>query len=177
MEPPGVPLEIRPARPEHFEVAVDILEQAAGWLQVRGLDGWSPGMFRDPGGRGRRFLHEALEAGNLHLAWRGGRAVATVTVQWDDQLFWPDEPPVAGYVHRLAVANREHGHGLGGDLLAWAEGEAVAGGKAFLRLDCAADDSGIKRYYERAGFLHVRDLSVADIRVSLYQKPLPERGG
>jgi len=145
MEAPGAPVEIRPALPEDFEVAVDILEQAAGGLQVRGLDGWSPGMFRDPGGRGRRFLHEALEAGNLHLAWR--------------------------------VANREHGHGLGGDLLAWAEGEAVAGGKAFLRLDCAPDDPGIKRYYERAGFLHVRDLSVAEIRVSLYQKPLPERGG
>ena len=60
--PPGLSevLEVRPATAREFELAVEILEEAAAWVAARGQDGWKPGSFRDEAGTGRTVLREAL---------------------------------------------------------------------------------------------------------------------
>ena len=99
--------------------------------------------------------------------------MATMTLQWQDELFWPDAPDDAGYVHRLAVASDAHGRGIGRDLLRWAEREALARGKRFLRLDTSAENPSLRRYYEGAGFELKDERMVGRWNVVLYERPLP----
>ncbi|MGI5227013.1 hypothetical protein [Actinoallomurus sp. CA-142502] len=49
---------------------------------------------------------------------------------------------------------------MGARLLDWA-GELVAGhGRRWLRLDCGADNTALRAFYERLGFRHVDDVEV-----------------
>ena len=101
----------------------------------------------------------------------GGEAVATVVLQWEDEVFWPDV--LAGesaFVHRLAVRRRVAGTGVAAALLAWAERRAQDAGRSWLRLDCSAEHPGLCRYYERAGFERHSERSVGPFRVVRYQK-------
>ena len=69
-----------------------------------------------------------------------------------DELFWPNALDDAGYVHRLAVARDAHGEGTGRRLIQWAEEQASARGKRFLRLDTGAHNGDLRAYYEALGF-------------------------
>jgi GNAT superfamily N-acetyltransferase len=155
-----------------LRAAAEILDEAASWMAARGFMGWRPGSFRRPGTFERRALVSAFGSGDLYVAWEAERAVATVTLLWEDPLYWPGAPEDAGYVHRLAVRRTAAGRGVGRMVLGWAEEQARARGKQHLRLDCAADDPGIRAYYERARFVHQREVRVRGVDMSLYQKEI-----
>ena len=98
--------------------------------------------------------------------------MGTVTLQWSDERFWGERPPDAGYVHKLAIRPVYKGKNLGLQILKWAEENARAAGKKFLRLDCMAEDRKIRNYYEQAGFLFRGDKIDPRFKASLYEKPL-----
>jgi len=98
--------------------------------------------------------------------------VGTITLQWSDNKFWGDLPPDSGYVHKLAIKRSHGGKRLGLRMLQWAEAKARAEGKRYLRLDCPASNKTIRDYYEKAGFVHVRDTEMPGWKASLYQKEL-----
>lgn len=56
--------------------------------------------------------------------------------------------------------------------------KAVRRGRVAVRLDCATDNPGLRRFYEQRGFQHVRDLTVAapdggrELATSLYERLL-----
>lgn len=139
-------LTIVPATPEEIELVVAILNEAAQWIVDRAAEGWRPGQWR------KERLLEAIERGETFLARRDGRVVATISLQWMDELFWGTSPADAGYVHRLAVATRAHGSGIGRRLLAWAERVAIERGRSLIRLDCACENPRLRAYYEALGF-------------------------
>ena len=62
----------------------------------------------------------------------------------------------AGYLHFFAV--RRAAAGLGTELLAWVTTAVQEHGRRLLRLDCPADNTPLRTYYERAGFRHVCDV-------------------
>src|SRR5207245_1224968 len=80
--------------------------------------------------------------------------------------------PKRSYVHKLAIKRSYGGKRLGLRMLQWAEGKARKEGKRYLRLDCLASNKTIRNYYEKAGFVHVRDTEAAGWTASLYQKSL-----
>jgi GNAT superfamily N-acetyltransferase len=174
--PPGVRevLEVRCASAGEFELAVEILEEAAAWVAARGQEGWKPGSFRDEAGSGRRVLRDTLDAGELFLAWTAGQAVGTVTLQSADAVYWPDAVDLADarYIHRLAVRGDAAGLGIGMALVRWSEGETAASGRPFVRLDCPARNPVLRDYYRGAGYQHRGDVTVADFRASLFEKAL-----
>jgi ribosomal protein S18 acetylase RimI-like enzyme len=65
---------------------------------------------------------------------------------------------------------------MGRVLLGWAAREALARGKAYLRLDVMADNPRIRAYYESAGFVHVRDLPDHPWPASLYEQRVVDAG-
>jgi GNAT superfamily N-acetyltransferase len=160
---------IRRARPGEVEEAARILEDAIGWATELGFDSWTPGTFTDPAGWGRERLHEALGSDGLFLAFHDGGPVATFSLLPEDRLFWPDAGEDALYLHRFAVRRTQRGAGVGDIALGFMRGEARRVGRSRLRLDCLADNAGIRRYYERRGFEHRGDVVVRDIRFSLYE--------
>jgi GNAT superfamily N-acetyltransferase len=108
------------------------------------------------------------------VARSDGEAVAVVRLLWTDRRFWGgrDEGDAA-YVHSLAVRRDLAGRGIGAAVLAWAEREAAARGRRFLRLDCLAANAGLTAYYERAGFSPIGIVRLGGEAMLLLEKPLP----
>ena len=143
-------VRIRRGEAEDFEPARAVLTSAAAWARDRGIDRWWPVPF--PAER----LRPALENGHLYVAESAGEIVATLVFQWEDRRAWGEQPPVAGYVHLLAVRKDRPLKGLGEILLAWAADRTRENGRGLIRLDCLATNDGLVRYYEGIGFRRVR---------------------
>ncbi|MDO5619656.1 GNAT family N-acetyltransferase [Kocuria sp.] len=101
---------------------------------------------------------------------------AAVRLQDVDDDFWPERPPTSVYVHGLMVDRAHAGRGLGTHLLDWASAEGFSRGAEWLRLDCAASNEPLKRYYARQGFEQVGVTKVpgtVDAEVLLWRRPIP----
>jgi GNAT superfamily N-acetyltransferase len=122
-----------------------ILNDAAAWLQSRGIDQWP-----HPFPRTRVERHFA--DGDVYLAFVADQPAGTFALFEADPAVWGDQPPDALYLHGLAVRRAYAGSGLGYDLLRQAEQIAAAQGKQFLRLDCWAGSDALRRFYVSAGF-------------------------
>lgn len=153
-----------------MHLVAGILDEAAGWLESRGLPAWPRPFPVD-------WIQAGISLGTCYLAWDGPTPVGTFTLQRTDPAFWGerrDEPAdYALYLHRFAVL-RSH-RGLGRVLLEFAQGLTQRSGASCLRLDCVAANPGIRRYYEAAGFKHRGDIDVTrggPWTASLYEKPL-----
>jgi GNAT superfamily N-acetyltransferase len=154
-------LEVRLAEGRDVDRVVALLEEASAWIRSLDIDQW-PARFP------RHVVAERLAAHECYLAWVGGEAVGTFSLQPSDAGLWGERPEDALYLHGLAV-RRDHA-GLGRKLLAWAEGRAAAAGRRYLRLDCMTDNLRLRTYYERAGYRHVGDRRFPGWTASLYEK-------
>ena len=168
------------AVPGQVDDVLWVLDEAAGWLQARGIKQW-PARFEPSWVRG------SIDRGETWLVEVDGRVSATVTLDWSDTV-WAWVPGNAAYLHRMAV--RQRSAGLGAVILAWAAGVAREHGRVALRLDCVASNERLRAYYEAAGFVFRGDVTVAGAPgqrlgggpltvVSRYELPLaaaPSRG-
>jgi acetyltransferase (GNAT) family protein len=129
---------------------LEVLDEAAAWLQQRGIRQWPA-----------RFELSWVEAGiRLDETWLvvvGDTAAGTITLDWADPI-WGDIDGSAGYLHRMAV--RRSASGLGAVILDWAQVTARQHGRHALRLDCVASNHRLRAYYEAAGLVHRGDISV-----------------
>ena len=146
-------------------VVAGLLDEATVWVGERGYEQWPLPFPRDE-------LEAAVERGEVYVAEVDREVVATVTLLWDDPMYWGDRPPDAAYVHKLAVRRACAGRQIGSAIVEWADMTAAAAGRAFLRLDCLADNPGIRSYYEQLGFEHHGDLVVNNRNVSIYERPV-----
>jgi predicted N-acetyltransferase YhbS len=112
-------------------------------------------------------LRKDLETRSLHLVWVGDRPVATFSLLESDALYWPSAADDALYLHRFAV--RRDAAGAGRHAVEWTVGEARRRGREYIRLDCLAENPGIRRYYERFGFAAVDETVIDGVRFSLYE--------
>jgi len=165
-------LDVEQGTPDDVAEAVELLDGARRWLRDRSIDQWRHAIPAEV------VLADA-ERGELFVvrSCRGLEAIATIT-DHDPETWGADVTP-ALYVHRLAVAQASRGHGLGQGLLGWASARAAARHKAFVRLDCADDNHGLRRFYESQEFQHVKDTTVTApgstraLGSSLYQRAAP----
>lgn len=164
-------LAVDTATAADVSAAQGLIDCARQWLHSRGIDQW-----QDP--VPDAVLLRDAEQGNLFVVRQDQAIVAMVTVSDSDSETWGVESSPAAYVHRLAVAQTHRGSRLGQRLLAWVEQRAADSGAAFVRLDCATDNPGLRRFYEQQGFRHVRDVSVTaleggrQLASSLYEREL-----
>ena len=126
-----------------------LIREAADWLAAKGEPLWGP----------EEISYDDLVAvarkGELVLGRVDGETAACLYLHDEDTLFWPEaNPGEAFYVHRLAVARKFAGRGLAHAMLEWAEEEARAMGRAFLRLDCVPRPK-LVALYQSAGFVPV----------------------
>lgn len=168
-------VEFLVASPSQVDDVLTILDEAARWLQIRGVSQWPPRF--EPS-----WVAGAIGRGETWLIRLGATICATVTLDGADSV-WDRLPGRALYVHRMAVRRRSAG--LGAVILAWAAGVARERGLESLRLDCVASNDRLRAYYEAAGFIHRGDATVAGAPgqrldegpvtvVSRYERRLPE---
>jgi GNAT superfamily N-acetyltransferase len=140
-----------------------LLDEATVWVGERGYEQWPLPYPQDE-------IAAAIERGEVYVAEMDGDVVATVTLLWDDALHWPDAPPDAAYVHKLAVSRAYAGRRIGQAIVEWADRKTSGAGRDYLRLDCVRDNPGIRAYYERLGFEHRGDGIINGRDLSLYER-------
>jgi GNAT superfamily N-acetyltransferase len=154
-------MKVGQARSDELGEVLAVLSESARWLRSRGIEQWP-----DPFPADR--VEPSIARGETYLVRVGGAVAGTITLRWADAAFWGEQPPVAGYVHAVAV-RREYA-GLGPKLLDWAAARVREAGRELLRLDCLSSNSALRAYYERHGFVHRGDTDVDDFRTSLYER-------
>jgi GNAT superfamily N-acetyltransferase len=115
-------------------------------------------------------LRQDLASGSLYLVWCGDRPVATFSLLESDPMYWPSAGDDALYLHRFAV--RRDAAGAGRRAVEWVVEEARRRGRNYIRLDCLAENPGIRRYYESCGFAAVDETVIDEVRFSLYELPV-----
>jgi GNAT superfamily N-acetyltransferase len=158
-------VKVRTARPEDAQTAGEILDEATAYLATLGYEEW-PVPFP------QEELLMGIKRSELYVAESNGEIAATFTLLWDDPTFWGERSPDAAYLHKLAVRRQFAGRGLGAALVEWADAQAAAAGRRFLRLDCQRNDPGIRAYYERLGFEHRGDIDHPRFAAALYERPV-----
>ncbi|MER0445253.1 GNAT family N-acetyltransferase [Streptomyces sp. Edi4] len=150
-----------------------LYDGAARWMRERGIDQWQPG------GKDAAHFRLRMREGEVWLARAGSAVVGACELWWRDEPAWGEQPPVAGYVHRLMVDRATAPRGTGRALLAHAERRVAEAGRALCRLDCRSDNAALVRYYEGAGYVVVgeqgskTDGGGSPYAVTLMEKPLP----
>lgn len=124
-----------------------ILCEAAAWLASHGKAMWQASDFSE------ERLGPAIDAGEYWLAWKDEQSVGVLRFQLHDPWFWPEiTDDSSAFVHRLAVKRCAARTGVSSALLDFAQTRAKSLGKMFLRLDCVADRTALRRFYETYGF-------------------------
>jgi GNAT superfamily N-acetyltransferase len=167
---PTMVLDFKAAQPDDRPLVMEILAEAAAWLQEKGIDQWpSP-----PNEHWQRRMAEAVQREEVYTVGIVKNRFGIVRFTWSDP-YWPDDN-LAGYVHSMAVRSEMHGQNLGGLILFWAMMKAKREGKQFLRLDCAAGNGRLRRYYEEQGFVCRGEVVDRDYVAALYELDLREFG-
>jgi GNAT superfamily N-acetyltransferase len=158
-------VNVRRCQAQDVTLVAGLLDEATVWVGERGYEQWPLPFPRDE-------LEAAVTRGEVYVAEIDGDVVATVTLLWNDPTYWGDRPPDAAYVHKLAVRRACAGRRIGSAIVEWADATAAAAGREFLRLDCLADNPGIRAYYQQLGFEHRGDLVVNNRNMSIYERPV-----
>lgn len=161
-------LTVLPAEPADAEDLALILNGASEYKRGRGDDAW-PALLSGEDAQDR------IAVGDTHVAWLADVRVATLALLWSDDMMWGAQPPVAAYVHQLAIRDGYHGLGIGAEVLNWAGGRAAEAHRPLLRIDFPPANDGLRRYYRRIGFEWVRDTAIRGKRrtytATLWQRP------
>ncbi|MFN8493645.1 MAG: GNAT family N-acetyltransferase [Caldilineaceae bacterium] len=164
-------LTIEPAQPDDLPTVLEILAEAARWLQEKHIEQWQ---FPPPPGLSQ-FLAVEIDKGEVYLARtvHDAAAVGILRFAWRDPDLWGDDVGAeAGYVYTMAIRPSLHGCKLGETLLDWAKTHVRSRNRRYLRLDCVATNLALRRYYERLGFRFCGEATHLDFTGALYEFPL-----
>jgi len=158
-------LIVRKASAADAPMIADTLIEAAKWVeQLDGTVMWIEGELEE------ERVRAEVEDGMFVVAEIEGQIAGALRFQLEDQLFWPDlDGRDSAFVHRLAVRRVFAGQGISTSLLDWTVDRARALGKRYLRLDCDADRSRLRAFYERFGFRLHSHRQVGSYYVSRYE--------
>lgn len=143
--------KIRNIREGEIGLVSSILEEAALWLQSTGREMWNEQQYSVAG------LLQAYPDADMVLCLIDEEAVGTMVLQEEDKLLWPNHHEPSLYLHKLAVKRQYAGTGLSEAMVGWAKKQGSLQGKRYLRLDCAADRPRLCAFYERQGFVKLRE--------------------
>ncbi|HWB58851.1 MAG TPA: GNAT family N-acetyltransferase [Chthoniobacteraceae bacterium] len=164
-------ISIRQANAADATCIVDILREAALWLEGQGIPMWAEGEIMP-----QRIIDDvsrSVEGGTFYLAELDGESAGVFRLQLEDERFWPDVPAGESvFVHRLAVRRKFAGRGISTAILDWVAQRGREMGRKYLRLDCEASRPRLRAIYERFGFRHHSDRQVGPYYVARYEYPL-----
>ena len=139
-------VEIVQAESEDYETVLSILQEAAKWLEDKGVPLWKHNELKE------EFIRPHVEAGMYYLAKIGNETAACFRYQLEDLEYWDDVPHAdSAFVHRVAVRRKFAGQNVAEAMIAFAKQKAKADKKRYLRLDCA-NRGKLRKLYESFGF-------------------------
>lgn len=162
-------LSIRQATAQDIDAMVEILSEAARWLEEQGMPMWRQDELLPS------HIVADVDSGQFFLAECDGVSAGTIRFQLADKLFWPDVPQDdSAFIHRLAVRRRFAGGEVSSALLLWAIARTHTLGLRYLRLDCEASRARLRAVYERIGFRFHSSKQVGPYFVARYEYDVTE---
>lgn len=146
---------IRTATPADLDAVLGLRAEAEQWLAAAGIRQWTP----DYDGYARSVLTGWVGSGAARVVEHAGEVVGTVAINDTPDLDfwgWADDQDRALYLGKMMVRRDHAGRRLGDAILNWAAVQALAAGRAWLRLDVRRDNRALQRYYLDRRFHHVR---------------------
>jgi ribosomal protein S18 acetylase RimI-like enzyme len=130
-----------------------LLLETARWLESKGSKQWAALLDGDD----IHGTREAVAAGNVFVVRRESELAGMVILfpeptTWDAELWEKEEARKAVYLHRLAVARKFAGSGLGSQILEWAMTGLQFEDREVMRLDCMAEVGALDKFYRKHGF-------------------------
>ena len=116
-------VEVRLAARDDASVVSAILNEAATWLDSRGMPLWRHDELA------LTLVIRDVNAGLFWIAWAGDEPAGVMRLQLSDPDFWPDVPDgESAFLHRIAVRRPFAGGGISSTLLRFACDHARARG-------------------------------------------------
>lgn len=153
-------LTVDRATSDELPTVLELLDDAAHWLNQRGITQW-PAQFTGAEGWRINRIRAYVDNGHTWLVRTHHTPVATFTLSSADPDYadgWPDSPDTGLYIYRMAVLRTHAGHNIGSHILNWASARAAALGYHWLRLDCHRNNHALQHYYKTHGFQQVATL-------------------
>ncbi|MGW4366288.1 GNAT family N-acetyltransferase [Nocardia takedensis] len=148
------PAPMRQAVAADAEDIARLRDELARWMVDNGIAQWLPGEYPASAVAGE------AERGEWFV-WRDqGDVIAAVRLIWRDPEFWGADDDAAGYVHGLMVAPRRRGEALGARILRFCADRTRAAGHTRQRLDTAAANQVLRKYYADQGFREIREAAL-----------------
>ncbi|WP_246187587.1 GNAT family N-acetyltransferase [Ornithinibacillus caprae] len=146
-------LNFRQATYEDLDHVLQLLQQAAKWLQTKNTTQWDY-YIHDLDGNKAEVI-ESIENGTTYIVEKEGKVIASVTLEdspneWDCDI-WGDKAHDSDvvYLHRIVVHRDLKGRNIGETLMEWAKGYVKEQQKKYVRFDCLASNKGLNDYYQR----------------------------
>ena len=138
---------IQPAQPADAAAVLELIKARIRWMDEQGIRQWNTTGYLEA--YGLDYFMQAARQGVLYVLRPPQGPIQGAVILLEEDPRWPDGAP-ACYVHNLVTACGVPGAGQA--LLAFCRRHALGLGKQYLRLDCAADNRKLNRYYEAQGF-------------------------
>lgn len=151
--------QIRPADAQDARQILDVSDRATMWLVKSGLgQQWGehpPSSEEAYVGRVNMWAREgeAMVAVDSAGTIQGFIVAGTYPPPYLDREVATRAVEDAAYIYTMVSRMAGQSHGVGRALLVWASDWSKRLGVKYLRLDCWADNPGLRVYYQRAGFL------------------------
>jgi GNAT superfamily N-acetyltransferase len=131
--------------------ALAIIREAAAWATARGTGVWElPELCEDA-------FEAAARRSELVVGYAGETPAATMLLQTEDPVYWPDEAPGSAlYVHKVAVRRAYAGQSWLARLIDFAVEDATRNGIPRLRLDTILRPR-LQSLYEQHGFRLIQE--------------------
>ncbi|MFC4556763.1 GNAT family N-acetyltransferase [Virgibacillus kekensis] len=145
--------QLRQANREDLDRILELLVQAAEWLQTKKTTQWD--YYLTNLEDNTKEVQESIKNSGTYLVEHEGKAIATITLEdspndWDTDI-WGEDIHDDGvvYLHRIVVHRDYAGRGIGKQLIDWAKKFVRDGGGKYIRFDCLGDNEGLNTYYQR----------------------------
>src|SRR5262245_44606640 len=133
---------VRQATIDDLNTVTDVLHEAADWIDRQGLTLWSLSELS------LSQISQDIHDGLFFIGEREDHVAGVLRFQLSDDVFWPDAlPHESAFIHRLAVRRQFAGAGVSTALLSWALERTALLQRKYLRLDCDAARSKLRRIY------------------------------
>jgi hypothetical protein len=133
-------ITFRKALPAEMPVVLSLLKEAALWLREKKIDYWQNWI--DPAPNFVNWIQKGFDNDEFFLVESGGRTAGCFRLQWQDPMFWGQQPDNTGYIHSFTINRDLAGNGLGYRLLDMITDYCDKRAKKWLRLDCGGGCTG-----------------------------------
>jgi RimJ/RimL family protein N-acetyltransferase len=145
---------------------LNLLQQAASWMERNGIRQWTPGQFNEAD------IINYFEDREVYLAQIDHELAGMFTLQFSDPQYWGHRNDDSyAYLHRLSVSEAYRGIGLGSQMLDYAAVIAKEKGCKGLRFDTVAHNIKLNGFYQSLGYHYMGTNDMGGGRlVNLYEK-------